>query len=241
MPAATAFAPSLASARARTVAGGGAVARDLLRVSGGLTDEPGAQILHPVFELDLLRDGHAVLGDPPIADRGLVDHGPTLRAERHRYGVGKDIDTLEEARAGLLRLMDLLLGHRRSLRIRCLCGRALRYSITPMMSDSFMINSSSPSTLTSVPDHLPNRMRSPALTSSGDELAVLSPCAGSCGDDLAFLRLLLGGVGNDDAARRFLVLFDPPHQHAVVQRPDVHTALRAVTKSNGIVAGASAC
>src|SRR3978361_161154 len=34
-----------------------------------------------------------------------------------------------------------------------------------MMSDSFMIRSSSPSSFTSVPDHLPNRMRSPALTS----------------------------------------------------------------------------
>src|SRR3546814_9150204 len=40
-------------------------------------------------------------------------------------------------------------------------------AMTPRMSDSFMINGSSPSTLTSVPDHLPNRMRSPALTSSG--------------------------------------------------------------------------
>src|SRR3981189_1365741 len=38
---------------------------------------------------------------------------------------------------------------------------------TPMMSDSFMIRSSSPSSLTSVPDHLPNSTRSPTLTSIG--------------------------------------------------------------------------
>src|SRR5271165_1031792 len=37
----------------------------------------------------------------------------------------------------------------------------------PMTSDSFMIISSSPSRRTSVPDHLPNSTRSPALRSSG--------------------------------------------------------------------------
>src|SRR5215469_15069728 len=40
----------------------------------------------------------------------------------------------------------------------------------PMMSDSFMIMSSSPSSLISVPDHLPKSTRSPALTSSGCSL-----------------------------------------------------------------------
>src|SRR4028118_1993321 len=38
-------------------------------------------------------------------------------------------------------------------------------STTPRMSDSFLIRRSSPSRRTSVPDHLPNRIRSPALTS----------------------------------------------------------------------------
>ena len=36
-----------------------------------------------------------------------------------------------------------------------------------MMSDSFMIRSSWPSILTSVPDHLPNSTRSPTLRSIG--------------------------------------------------------------------------
>ena len=44
----------------------------------------------------------------------------------------------------------------------------------PMMSLSFMIRYSSPSILTSVPDHLPNRIRSPALTSSGMSLPLSS-------------------------------------------------------------------
>src|SRR6266404_4791875 len=59
---------------------------------------------------------------------------------------------------------------------------------TPMMSLSFMIRRSSPSSLISVPDHLPNSTRSPTLRSIGISLpassrppgptAVISPCEG---------------------------------------------------------------
>src|SRR5260370_39225906 len=45
---------------------------------------------------------------------------------------------------------------------------------TPMMSLSFMIRYSTPSILTSVPDHLPNSTRSPALTSIGMSLPASS-------------------------------------------------------------------
>ena len=93
---------------------------------------------------------------------------------------------------------------------------------TPMMSDSFMIRRSSPSILTSVPDHLPNRMRSPALTSSGMSLPALVAGAGADGDDFALLRLLLGGVGDDDAALRLLFAFDAPDDDAVVQGTEFH-------------------
>ena len=91
-----------------------------------------------------------------------------------------------------------------------------------MMSVSFMIRRSSPSILTSVPDHLPNSTRSPALTSSGDELAALVAGAGADGDDLAFLRLLLGGVGDDDAALGLLLAFDAADDDAVMQRTEFH-------------------
>ena len=90
-------------------------------------------------------------------------------------------------------------------------------AITPMMSDSFMIRSSSPSSLTSVPDHLPNSTRSPTLTSMRDELAGLVAAARADGDDLALRRLLLGGVGNDDAALGLLLGIDTLDDHAVVQ------------------------
>src|SRR5579863_3302532 len=59
---------------------------------------------------------------------------------------------------------------------------------TPMISLSFMIRRSTPSSLTSVPDHLPNNTRSPTLRSIGINLpvssrppgptATISPCEG---------------------------------------------------------------
>ncbi len=98
-------------------------------------------------------------------------------------------------------------------------------AMTPMMSDSFMMRRSWPSILTSVPDHLPNRTRSPALTSSGNELAALVAGAGTDGDDLALLRLLLGGVGDDDATLGLLFGFDAADDDAVVQRTEFHEVL----------------
>src|SRR5690606_31990766 len=71
-------------------------------------------------------------------------------------------------------------------------------SMMPRISLSFMIRRSSPSTRTSVPDHLPNRMRSPAFTSSGVILpssplmpapaAITSP---SCGFSLAVSGMVM--------------------------------------------------
>ena len=92
---------------------------------------------------------------------------------------------------------------------------------TPIMSLSFMMRYSTPSILTSVPDHLPNRMRSPTLTSIG-ELAALVAAAGSNGDDLALLRLLLGGVGNDDATSGLRLGIGSLDDNAVVKRSEFH-------------------
>ena len=67
-----------------------------------------------------------------------------------------------------------------------------------MMSVSFMIRRSSPSILTSVPDHLPNSTRSPALTSSGISLPLSSRAPGptamtspSCGFSLAVSGMMM--------------------------------------------------
>ena len=86
-----------------------------------------------------------------------------------------------------------------------------------MMSDSFMIRSSSPSSLTSVPDHLPNSTRSPALTSIGISLPLSSRPPGptatispSCGFSLAVSGMMMPPLVFSSASMRL-------HDHAVVQ------------------------
>ena len=91
-----------------------------------------------------------------------------------------------------------------------------------MMSLSFMISSSWPSILTSVPDHLPNSTLSPFFSVEGDDLAALVAGARADGDDLALLRLLGGGVGDDDAAGRLGLAVDAADDDAVVQRTELH-------------------
>src|SRR5262249_42387835 len=55
-----------------------------------------------------------------------------------------------------------------------------------------------------------------------DELAGLIASARADGDDLALDWFLLGRIGNDDAAGRLQILFHTPHNHAVVQRTELH-------------------
>ena len=92
---------------------------------------------------------------------------------------------------------------------------------TPIMSLSFIMRYSTPSILTSVPDHLPNRMRSPTLTSIGMSLPLSSrppgptamtlPCCGS-----------LGGVGNDYATSGLRLGVDSLDDNSVVKRSEFH-------------------
>src|SRR5690349_16920216 len=107
------------------------------------------------------------------------------------------------------------------------------------MSLSFMMRSSSPSILTSVPDHLPNSTRSPGFTSNDISLLVRS--AGAYGDDFALLRLLLGGIRNDNAALGPLVLLDPAYDDAVMQWTKLHLSPPAISDVIGAPARPHPC
>src|SRR5690606_10765485 len=142
-------------------------------------------VLELVLELDFLGDGDAVLGDARRTE-ALVDHDvAALGAERDFHRVGERINALEDALARIAREPDVLGSHcvspdssfrHRPDRVSGMREGGLAaprasgpraQPTIPMMSLSFMISRSSPSSLTSVPDHLPNSTRSPALTSSG--------------------------------------------------------------------------
>lgn len=69
-----------------------------------------------------------------------------------------------------------------------------------MTSASFMINRSSPLNLISVPDHLPNKMRSRDFHVRRFEVAAFVAGTRANGNDFAFSWLFLGGVWNDNPA-----------------------------------------
>ena len=82
--------------------GGGAVAGDVVGLLGDLLDELGADLLVRVLELDLLGDGHAVVGDGGGAPLLVQDDVAALRAERDLDGVGELVHAALESAPGLL-------------------------------------------------------------------------------------------------------------------------------------------
>src|ERR1700722_20955836 len=96
-----------------------------------------------------------------------------------------------------------------------------------MMSLSFMIIRSSPSSLTSA-GPLAEQHPVAGLELDRMELAVLAARARPGGDDLAFHGFFLSSVGGDDAAGGLGLLGDAPHQDAVVQGTEFHAFLLRV-------------
>ena len=82
--------------------GGGAVARDVVRLLGDLLDELRTDLLEGVLEVDLLGDGDAVVGDRGGAPLLVQDDVAALRAEGDLDGVGEDVESPLDAAAGLL-------------------------------------------------------------------------------------------------------------------------------------------
>jgi hypothetical protein len=92
----------------------------------------------------------------------------------------------------------------------------LAQASTPMMSLSFMIRSSSPSSLTSVPDHLPKQHAVADLEVDRNQLAGFVTAARAHCGDFALRGLLSGGIGDDDAALGLFLGVDALDHDAVV-------------------------
>ena len=80
---------------------GGAVAGDVVGLAGDLAHHLRAHVLELVGELDLLGDGHAVLGDPRRAVALVENHVAALGAERDLHRLGEHIDAAHHALAGI--------------------------------------------------------------------------------------------------------------------------------------------
>src|SRR4051812_25854831 len=96
--------------------GGGAVTGEVRGLRGDFAHHLGAHVLELVFELDLLGDGDAVLGDARRAERLVEDDVAALRAERHLDGVGENVDTAKHLVARVDGEFDFLGSHFNSLR-----------------------------------------------------------------------------------------------------------------------------
>src|SRR6185436_158244 len=91
---------------------GGPVARDVIGLLRDFLDQLSADLLPRVLELDLLGDGHAIVGDRGGAPLLLEHHVPALRAEGYLHGVGELVHTALEAAPGVLVKRDHLRCHR---------------------------------------------------------------------------------------------------------------------------------
>ena len=95
MPAATALGAFLDDRLGQNGRGGGAIAGHVVGLGRDLADHLRAHVLELILELDVLRDGHAVLGDARCAERLLENNVAAFRAEGDFHGVGQNIDALE--------------------------------------------------------------------------------------------------------------------------------------------------
>src|SRR6187549_2672069 len=133
---------------------GRAIAGFIRGVGSDFLHQLRAHVLELVLELDLLGNGHAVLGDRRRAE-ALLEHGiAALGTQRRLDGIGQDIDAAEHLHAGVVTETYVFSSH------------DYLPSMMAMTSSSRMTRSSSPSTFTSVPPYLPNRTLSPTFTSS---------------------------------------------------------------------------
>ena len=88
--------------------GGGAVAGHVVGLGGHFLHELRAHILKGVLELDLLGDGHAVVGDEGRAELLLQDHVAALGPQGDLHGVGQLIEAALQRFAGFFAVFQLL-------------------------------------------------------------------------------------------------------------------------------------
>src|SRR6185312_4166424 len=91
--------------------GGGAVTGDVGGLRRGFLDDLRAEVLVLVGQLDLLRDGHAVLGDRRGAEALLEHDVAALRAQGDLDRIGQGVDALQHAGAGVFAVTYFFSSH----------------------------------------------------------------------------------------------------------------------------------
>ena len=140
--------------------GGRAVAGGVVLLRGNFAHELGAKIFELVGKFDFLGDGHPVLGDARRSIGFFDDDVAALRAERDLHRIIENLDASQNAIARVGGETDVFGSHCHSPPKERNRAQSVQSGqpTTPRMSLSFMMSRSSPSILTSVPDHFPKRI-----------------------------------------------------------------------------------
>ena len=87
--------------------GGGTVAGDVGRLAGNFAHHLRAHVLEWILEVDLLRDGHAVLGDGRRTEFLFNHNIAALRAQCHLHSISQKVDAAENRLSRLFAVNNL--------------------------------------------------------------------------------------------------------------------------------------
>ena len=201
-----------------------AVAGDIGRLGRYFAHHLRTHILELVFELDFLGDGHAVLGDTRGAER-LVDYDiAAFRAKRHFYRFGENINATKHPVPRIIGKFYVFSSH---FLATPLCGFLLLRFRRNALDNAHDVGLVHDKELFAIELHFRPRPFSEQNAIAGlhverSHRSVFGSRPTAGGDDFTFLRFFLCGIGNDDPSRAAVFAFHPPHQHAVMQWPELH-------------------
>ena len=214
--------------RGRAVAGLGA------GPAGDFLDELGADVLHRVFQLDLLGDGHAVLGDGRAAE-GFLDHHVSPRRPQSALDCPAELLHAAPDRLAGLAIERNMFGCHQSapvlMKLKC---RDLGSSVTdassgipvPLLQDSQDVRLIQDHVLIAAELDLGAAVAGEEhfialLDLQRGPLAAVGQLAFADRLDLAAARLFLGAVRQDNAASRLRLRLEAANQYLLTQWTNV--------------------
>ena len=219
--------------------GGGAVAGYVRGLGGDFANHLGAHVLERIFELDLLGDGHAVLGDRRGTELLLDNNVATLRAEGDLDRVGEDVYTAQDRLPRIFSMQNLLChlllllvarpkplllvpGTDCAAVFQSLAAEPQLPYAALLLEDAEDFFFAHDEELIAVELDLGAGVLAEedavaSLDIEREDLAFVVGLALTDGDHFALLRLFLGGVRDDDATTLRLALFNTADEDAIVQ------------------------
>src|SRR3954467_5224199 len=194
--------------------GGGAVTGHVVGGGRHLAYQLGTLVLEDVLDLDLARDGHAVVRNGRGAELLVEDYVAALGAERDLDCVGNRVDALLERLAGIRVVLELLVSHVPFLSLALDLGQHVGLAQDEQI---LALDLDFGAAVLGVKD----------LVALGDVkrdplAGLLTELAVSDGQDLALLGLFLRRVGEDDAARGRLLLLDRLDDQTIAEGLELH-------------------